>query len=121
MYKHMIKTRNFTLPNVRKICPPIQDFAQIRFATKFEELKSHIKDSSPYYAMTLLRTTDILLGKLGKHLRLPLNAQIDTKELREHVFLKILEDCDNSKIVSNKVLISACHLIKEVGQIDSSL
>jgi hypothetical protein len=79
-----------------------------------------VKHSGAPYAIKLLRTANQLLTKKKKQADefILLDYKERLNELKERVYLKILEDCDNPSIVSNDTLVQSCLLFDEF-QFDS--
>ena len=70
------------------------------------------------FAMKFLRTADALLGSKAKLIK-GNTRRLQLKGLREKVYLKILEESDNRRMVDNRVLIDACKLIRELNYDES--
>ena len=80
----------------------------------FPKLEGNIKHASAHYGIKLLRTANQLLGKKQKYYSPEMQgARYDLSKLKDRVYHKILEDCDDRNIVSNDLLVQACLLFDE--------
>ena len=100
--KHKVKSEGHICGSI----PILSRFTQQLFFDKYEQLESSLKYSGTPYAIKLMRTANQLMGKKKKHADEHINQyNFSISQLRERVYLKILEDCDDPTIVSNESLV----------------
>ncbi len=66
------------------------------------------------YALKLLRATDKLPGKANEKSKYyAAKGEVSLKDMRERVYMKIIEDLDDTRMVSNSTLKQICYVIEE--------